>query len=240
MKNQNSAQHERSPKLIRRWAASFNIFALLFSTSACGTNVVEKYAPANDQEKAELDMEASRYSSASTKLERVLEAEPENHTARSLLGAAYAAQAGITTLGLIKNAASLKSAGSTGISAYTAIYPTVTTDSLGFMGKACDAMAAIPLADRTTEMKLQYSLFFSSYALMQIKYFVDNPAALSELSVEDAAKLILTLAKAGEAGGSSPLTTAATAFAETLQQAPGTSVEKVKTVLLANSQASGG
>jgi hypothetical protein len=202
--------------------------------------VVEKYAPANDQEKAELDMEASKYSSAADRLERVLVQDAGNQPARSLLAAAYAAQAGITTLGLIKNAASLKSAGNTGIKAFTAIYPTVTVESLNFMGKACDAMAGIPVDDRTTEMKLQYSLFFSSYALMQIKYFVDNPNALADLSVEDAAKLILTLAKAGEAGGSSPLTTAAVTFSESLQQVPGSSLEKVKTVLFANSQASGG
>jgi len=214
--------------------------AMLWAASSCGTNVVEKYAPENDQEKAELDMEATRYSTASERLVRVLESEPDNHSARSLLAAAYAAQAGITTLGLIKNAASLKSAGSTGLSVYTALLPTATLEGLTFMGLACDAMAAIPVADRTTEMKLQYSLFFSSYAFLQIKYFVDNPSALASLSVSDAAKLILTLAKAGEAGGSSPLTTAAIAVATTLEQAPGTSLEKVKTILTANSSGSGG
>lgn len=216
------------------------VFAVLWAASSCGTNVVEKYAPQNDQEKAELDMEATRYSTASERLVRVLESEPDNHSARSLLAAAYAAQAGITTLGLIKNAASLKSTGSTGFSAYTEVLPTATLEGLTFMGLACDAMAAIPAAVRTTEMKLQYSLFFSSYAFLQIKYFVDNPSALASLSVSDAAKLILTLAKAGEAGGSSPLTTAAIAVATTLEQAPGTSLEKVKTILTANSSGSGG
>ncbi len=216
------------------------VVAMLWTATSCGPNVFEKYAPANDQEKAELDMEASRYSTASERLVRVLETEPDNHSARSLLAAAYAAQAGITTLGLIKNAASLKSAGSTGLGVYTALLPTATLEGLTFMGLACDAMAAIPVADRTTEMKLQYSLFFSSYAFLQIKYFIDNPAALASLSVADAAKLILTLAKAGEVGGSSPLTTAAIAVATTLEQAPGTSLEKVKTILTANSSGSGG
>jgi hypothetical protein len=224
----------------QRFSNTLFIFALFLCTTSCGQNVVEKYAPANEQEKAELDMESSKYSSASERLEQVLAKDADNHTARSLLAAAYAAQAGITTLGLIKNAASLKSTGASGVKAFTAIYPTVSSESLEFMGKACDAMAAVPLDDRTTEMKLQYSLFFSSYALMQIKYFLDNPDALAGLSVDDAAKLILTLAKAGEAGGSSPLTSAATTFAESIQKVEGSSLEKVKTVLTANSSASGG
>lgn len=233
-----------SPQIhTQRNGASVVAIALLLlalTMTSCGGNVVEKYAPNNDQEKAELDMEASNYSTAAERLVRVLEASPENHTARSLLAAAYAAQAGITTLGLFKNAASMKAAGASGISAYTSILPTATLESLNLMGQACDAMAAIPSSDRTTEMKLQYSLFFSSYALLQIKYFAENPAALASLSIEDAAKLIITLAKATEAGGSSPLSTAAVTLATSIEQAPGTSLEKVKTVLSANSQASGG
>ena len=71
--------------------------------SACGRNVVESYAPNNDQEKAELDMEAGRYDGAIERLKRVLESEPENYKARSLMAAAYAAQGGITTLSLVKN-----------------------------------------------------------------------------------------------------------------------------------------
>lgn len=213
---------------------------LLTTTLACGQNVVEKYAPSNEQEKAELDMEKDNYSAAAEKLNRVLEADPDNHNARSLLAAAYAAQAGITTLGLIKSAAGVRSTGGTGVKAYTGILPTATLDSLALMGLACDSMAAIPSDSRTTEMKLQYGLFFSSYAFLQVKYFVDNPDALTSLSAADAAKLILTLAKASEIGSSSPLSTAAAAFAGTLQQAPGSSVEKVKSVIGANSSGSGG
>ncbi|MFZ9520233.1 MAG: hypothetical protein ACO3A4_07135 [Silvanigrellaceae bacterium] len=212
----------------------------LLIVPACGKNVVEKYSPANDQEKAELDMEASNYSGAAERLNRVLVDEPENHSARSLLAAAYAAQAGITTLGLIKNATTAGASGQTGVNAINSALPISTTESLAFMAQACDAMEAIPSDSRTTEMKLQYSLFFSSYALLQIKFFTDNPAAVANLSIEDAAKLILTLAKASEAGGSSPLSTAVKAFATTLEQAPGTSVDKVKTVLTANSSGSGG
>jgi hypothetical protein len=213
---------------------------LLTTTLACGQNVVEKYAPANEQEKAELDMEKDNYSAAAEKLNRVLEAEPDNHSARSLLAAAYAAQAGITTLGLIKSAAGVRTSGGTGAKAFTTILTTATLDSLALMGLACDAMAAIPSESRTTEMKLQYGLFFSSYAFLQVKYFADNPEALASLSAADAAKLILTLAKASEISGSSPLSTAAAAFATTLEQAPGSSVEKVKLAIGANSSGSGG
>lgn len=213
---------------------------LLTAAIACGQNVVEKYAPANELEKAELDMEKDHFIAATEKLNRVLESDPDNHKARSLLAAAYAAQAGITTLSLIKNAAGVRSSGGTGAKAYTAILPTATLDSLTLMGLACDAMAAIPSNSRTTEMKLQYGLFFSSYAFLQVKYFADNPEALASLTAADAAKLILTLAKASEISGSSPLSTAAASFAATLEQVPGSSVEKVKSAIAANSSGSGG
>jgi hypothetical protein len=212
----------------------------LILAQACGKNVVEKYSPANDQEKAELDMEAGNFATAAERLNKVLADDTENYSARSLLAAAYAAQAGITTLGLIKNAAAAGASGQTGLTALNSALPTSTLDALAFMGQACDAMEAIPSESRTTEMKLQYSLFFSSYALLQIKYFTDNPSAIADLSVEDAAKLILTLAKASEAGGSSPLSTAVKTFATTLEQTPGSSIDKVKTVLTAKSSGSGG
>lgn len=210
------------------------------SSTSCGKNVVEKYAPENDQEKAELDLEQGNFATAQERLERVLSSTPENDKARSLLAAAYAARAGITTLGLIKNAASASSSGGSGVKVYTSILPTATDAALAFMALACDAMAAIPADNRTTEMKLQYSLFFSSYALLQIKYFTDNPDRVASLSIEDATKLITTLAKASEAGGSSPLSTAVTSVATALNQAPGSSLEKVKTLLSGNSSGSGG
>ena len=213
---------------------------LLLYATACGRNVVETYAPANDQEKAELDMEASRYEAASEKLLKVLSETPENYNARSLLAAAYAARAGITTLSLIKNATSLGSSGATGLRGYTTILPTATSDVLAFMELACDAMAKIPVEDRTTEMKLQYGLFFSSYAFLQIKYFLDNPSALASLSVNDALKLVETLAKASEAGGSSPLSKAAETLSTTLASTPGSNVDKVKAALGPSTPASGG
>lgn len=204
------------------------VVAGLFLT-ACGSNIVSSYAPKNEQENAELDMEAGRYSQAAERLNTVLTENAENYSARSLLAAAYAAQAGITTLSLIKNAGSAGSG--TGIQKFNAILPDITLVSLTLMGLACDAMAAIPSESRTTEMKLQYSLFFPAYAFMQIKYFTTNADALANLSTDDAAKLIQTLAKAGEAGGSSPLTTAATSLSATLSASPGDSINKVKTAL---------
>lgn len=216
------------------------LIALLFllsgsiPVSSCGQNIVESYAPKNEQEKAELDMESGRFSQAAERLSSVLTAEPENYAARSLLGAAYAAQAGVTTLGLIKSASTTSTAGGSAIQKFNEILPSATLGSLDLMGQACDSMALIPIASRSSEMKLQYSLFFSAYAFLQIKYFTTNAEALANLSIEDAAKLILTLAKAGEAEGSSPLTTAAASFSATLGAAPGGSVEKVKAALAAS------
>ena len=89
-------------------------------------------------------------------------------------------------------------------------------------------------------MKLQYGLFFSSYAFLQIKYFLDNPTALASLSVNDALKLVETLAKASEAGGSSPLSKAAETLSTTLASTPGSNVDKVKAALGPSTPASGG
>lgn len=207
---------------------------------SCGTNVVQKYAPTNDQEKAELDMESHAYAQAAEKLERVLASDPTNHKARSLLAASYAAQAGITTLELVKNASSTQTSTGSGLQKITALLPTVTQESLTLMGQACDAMATIPAPDRTEEMKLQYSLFFSSYAFLQIKYFLENQAALTNMTPEDASKILLTLVKLSEVGGSSPLSKAATSFATSVEQTSGSQLERVKTVLTANSSGSGG
>jgi hypothetical protein len=213
---------------------------IVLNTPACGRNAVEKYAPDNDQEKAELDMEANRYSDAIQRLNRVLEGEPENYPARSLLAAAFAAQAGLSALDLIKNATSGASSGQSGLKAVTSLLPTATAESLSLMNQACNAMESIPVTSRTAEMKLQHGLFFSSYALLQIKFFIDNPLSIESLSVEDAAKLIVTLAKAAEAGGSSPISTALRSFSSGLDQASGSSLERVKSVLTANSAPSGG
>lgn len=204
------------------------------AVSACGKNIVENYAPSNEQEKAELDMESGRFSQAAKRLTAVLDARPENYAARSLLGAAYAAQAGITALGLIKNASTTSAVGGSAMQKFNEILPSVTLGSLELMEQACDSMTLIPIDSRSSEMKLQYSLFFSAFAFLQVKYFTTNAEALANLSIEDAAKLILTLAKAGEAEGSSPLTTAAASFSATLGAAPGGSIEKVKAALAAS------
>ncbi|MEY4065585.1 MAG: hypothetical protein RIR26_1793 [Pseudomonadota bacterium] len=209
------------------------ILCVLLLLSACGRNVVESYAPNNDQEKAELDMEAGRYETAIERLQRVLEKEPENYKARSLMAAAYAAQGGITTLSLVKNVTVASAGSGTALQKFTAILPEATSDNLNSLDQACESMALIPVDARGEEMKIQYSLFFSAYAFLQIKYFTTNAEALAALSAEDAAKLILTLARAGEAGGSSPLTAAATSLSNTISAAPGEAVLKVKTALAA-------
>jgi tetratricopeptide (TPR) repeat protein len=201
--------------------------------TACGRNVVETYAPENDQEKAELDMEAGRYETAIERLNRVLEREPANYEARSLIAAAYAAEGGITTLSLVKNVTAASASGGSALQKFTAILPEATTENLNFLDQACASMALIPVESRGDEVKIQYSLFFSAYAFLQIKYFTTHADALASLSAEDAAKLILTLAKAGEAGGSSPLTTAATSLSNTISAAPGEAVDKVKAALTA-------
>jgi hypothetical protein len=198
---------------------------------SCGDNVAERYAPANDYEKAELDMERSQFSQASEKLETILTAEPNHHKARSLLAAAYAAQAGITTLGLIKGAAIASGTTGSPIKKFNLILPEASSGSLTLMDNACTSMALIPDADLTTEMSLQRSLFFSAYAFLQIKFFATNAEALANISANDAAKLIQTLANAASSSGNSALTTLAATVSTSIAAIPGDDITKVKVTL---------
>jgi hypothetical protein len=195
--------------------------------------VVASYAPENEQEKAELDMEAGRFAKAIQRLNSLLNDEPENHTARSLLASAYAAQAGITTLGLIKSANSSTSGGSS-VQRFNAILPDATLENLEWMAKACETMTLIPADARTTDIKVQYGLLFSAYAFLQVKYFTTQTEALASLSAADAGKLIQTLAQAADAGGNSPLSKAASSFSTSISSASGDSVTKLKTILAAS------
>ncbi|MEN9529786.1 MAG: hypothetical protein RI932_1659 [Pseudomonadota bacterium] len=218
-----------------KFLRSISLAALLALTwpavTSCGRNIVASYAPANEQEKAELAMEAGNFTEAADRLTALLTGEPDNHNARSLLASAYAAQAGISALGLIKSAGSSSSASGNSMQRFNAILPDATTTNLERMSKACESMALIPVDARTSEIKLQYGLFFSAYAFLQVKYFTTQAEALAALSADDAVKLIQTLAQAAEAGGSSPLSKAASTFSNSISSAPGDSVTKVKNVL---------
>lgn len=204
---------------------------VLLVAQACGGNVTEKYAPDNDLEKAELSMERGQFTQASERIEKVLQDDPNNRPARSLLAAAYAAQAGITTLGLIKGATQASAASGTAIDKFNGILPDVTTETLDLMDNACSQMELIPANELTTEMSLQQSLFYSAYAFLQIKFFVTNTEALAALTISDATRLVLTLAKAVGSGGNSPLSTLASTVSTSISAAPGDNLDKVKLVL---------
>lgn len=233
----------RSMRKLRVCSPVIFVFLLkisLFSIStgqlnACSTNVVSAYAPDNEQEKAELDMEAGRFQQAAERLHNVVQQNPDNYSAKSLLAAAYAAQAEITALGLFKNASTTTTSGESSVQKFNSIFPEITSTILEFMELACTTMDAIPIDSRTTEMKVQHSLFFSAYALMQVKYFTTNAQALANITTEDALKLILTLSKAAEAGGSSPLTKTASLLSAKVEASGGDSINKVKTTLGASS-----
>lgn len=207
------------------------LLGIIVMLSSCGDNIAEKYAPANDYEKAELEMERSQFSQASERLEVIISANPSHHKARSLLAASYAAQAGVTTLGLIKGAAVASGAEGTPIEQFNQILPDATISNLALMEEACTLMELIPNTELNTEMSLQRSLFLSAYAFLQIKFFTTNTEALANISISDAAKLILTLAKATGASGNSTLSTLASSVSNSLEQIPGDEITKVKTTL---------
>lgn len=236
MKNNFHHKHGSShSRKLRSFVGIFSFLGAFVTLSpclmSCGNNVAERYAPANDYEKAELNMERSQFTQASERLETILAADPNHHNARSLLAAAYAAQAGITTLSLIKGAASASGASGTPIEKFNQILPEATTTSLALMDAACASMALIPDAELTTEMTLQRSLFYSAYAFLQIKFFATNAEALANISASDAAKLILTLAKAAGTAGNSTLSTLASTVSTSIGSIHGDDITKVKTTL---------
>ena len=212
----------------------------------CGRNIAKSQAPANPEEQAQLDMEAGRYAAAQTKLESLLQTDPTNYKATSLLAASHAAQGGITMFALLQKAAeSQTSSGASGsagsgdtLTTMLGILPDVTSLVLEKMELACQTIGSIPTDVRTTEMTLQNSVFFSSLAFLKLKQLKENPDLLAALTPEQAASILSNLASAVPASSTAtdPISKGSSALQKSITSAEGSNdVIKLKFVLSASS-----
>ncbi len=207
-------------------------FIILLYCMNCGTNKLEKKAPPNLQEQAELDMEAAKYSDAESKLMQFLEKYPDNYKARSLLAASIAAQGGVIMLKLITQAGSSAGSGSSGGGSATQnlinFLPDATDTNLALLKRSCTQMNSIPQDLRGEEMKLQGGVFNTMYAMLLLKVFLKNPEKLLDLDPAQAAALLTDLASslgaASESFGQSPsgFTQATSQLSSKLASAEGT------------------
>lgn len=204
---------------------------LLFFCLNCGTNKLEKKAPPNLQEQAELDMEAAKYSDAELKLTDFLLNYPDNYKARSLLAASIAAQGGVIMLKLITQAGTSASSGSGGGSATQNLInflPDATDTNLALLKRSCTQMNSIPQDLRGEEMKLQGGIFNTMYAMLLLKVFLKNPEKLLDLNPAQAAAILTDLASslgaASQSFGqsSSGFTQATSQLSSKLESAVGT------------------
>lgn len=207
---------------------------LLFFSLNCGTNKLEKKAPPNLQEQAELDMEASKYSDAELKLTDFLLKYPDNYKARSLLAASIAAQGGVIMLKLITQAGTSASSGSGGSGGGSAtqnlinFLPDATDTNLALLKRSCTQMNSIPQDLRGEEMKLQGGIFNTMYAMLLLKVFLKNPEKLLDLDPAQAAAILTDLASslgaASQSFGqsSSGFTQATSQLSSKLERAEGT------------------
>ena len=177
--------------LIRFWIMG------LFLLPGCSKNAYDKVAPSDSQETAQRQMESGDYEGAQRTLETLLESQPELYSARSLLAASFAAQAGISILQIIQKAASspTQSSGQTsgqaaGSSFLTAFLPEASLLSIEKMEKAVEEMSKIPSISLTSNMKLQSSLLLTLLPLMRLKYLASNPSILQNLTPEQALELL--------------------------------------------------
>lgn len=210
----------------------------------CGRNVLENRAPKNLEEQAELDMEASRYSAAQTKLESYLIENPVDFKAVSLLAASLAAQAGITMFALLQKAVAVQSASPApnssapnSIDNMLTILPQIEEGTIAKMELACTKMASIPIISRTAEMTLQTSVFFSALVFLKLKRLKENPALLAALTPEEVLDILGNLASAVPPSSQpgDPVSKGATIIQAQIASASGSSnVEKLKSVLAAS------
>ncbi|MCA2960983.1 MAG: hypothetical protein IOD12_12075 [Silvanigrellales bacterium] len=198
----------------------------------CNTNVAKTQAPVDTVALAQEDMEAGRYAEAQIKCEAHLEQSPDDHSVRSLLSAALAAQGGLVLIDILLKASAgqgsqggdSESEGSTeGLASVSAFLPAATLANVAALFAANTHMALIPKASRTASMTLQASLFLLFESMLRLKYLQENPAALSSLTAADAKRIVASITEAAtlSAGSSNPFAQVASSTSQSLSSMPG-------------------
>ncbi len=182
-------------------------FAMLFCAPIfvwCGQeNKLASYAPVDLLAQAELDMEAgvkdpARYVAANQKLEAYLASHPSDISARSLYAASFAAQAGITLVGIVtKMATGALSGGGGGgggssdpMSLLEGFVGDATTANVAFLKNASDNMIAIDVSAQTSSMKYQTGIFQSMYGVILAKKLKDDLSNVGTIDINNAQALL--------------------------------------------------
>ncbi len=150
---------------------------------ACGRkNLAEDQVARTPDEKAKIALESGDYTTAITTLEELIAAEPDNYQRYALLGAAYAARAGLAILDIIKAQFSGGgSGGGTSLFAQVGTFLSVdaTAENLADMAAALARLEAIPEALRASGTESDYgasaafqlSFYAAAYSAMYVQKF---------------------------------------------------------------------
>jgi hypothetical protein len=173
-----------------------------FVLVSCGqSNKLASYAPVDLLAQAELDMEAgptdpARYAAANKKLETYLAANPTDINARSLYAASFAAQAGITLVGIVTKMATGAMSGASGGSSADpmSLLETFVGDAseanVSYLKSASENMIAIDMAAQTSSMKYQTGIFQSMYGVILAKKLKDDLTNIGTIDINNAQALL--------------------------------------------------
>jgi hypothetical protein len=188
----------------------FAIFSAFWMLS-CGTgNQLASYAPEDLLAQAELDMEAgpsdpTRYVTANEKLARYLAANPTNTNARSLYAASFAAQAGITLIGIVTKmmdgamggggdgGGGGGSSGSDSMALLEGLVGEATAANVDLLKNASENMLVIDQSVQTASMKYQTGIFQSMYATLLVKKLKNDFTSGGTIDINNAQELLESL-----------------------------------------------
>ncbi|KAB8027378.1 tetratricopeptide repeat protein [Fluviispira multicolorata] len=202
------------------------LFSLLMNTLSCSGNILSSFSSQNYQEQAEIDMQNGNYSSAQTKLEKILASDSTNYTARSLLASCYAAQGGVIIFQVLITAVTSSSSynintdpfGFTG-----AILPNPTAFVLSQMQLAVNSMALIPAAGLSSDMQFVQAMFINLYLLLQLEELLALLRAGTPWTAAQTALVVATLnsAIASNVSSTNPITELFSAVTTGITNTPG-------------------
>jgi hypothetical protein len=187
---------------VKTLASAVSLFLFVFVVASCGqSNKLASYAPADLLAQAELDMEAgptdpARYVAANKKLETYLASNPTDISARSLYAASFAAQAGVTLVGIITKMVSGAVGGGGGggsedpMSLLETFVGDATEANVALLKNASENMVAIDIATQTSSMKYQTGIFQSMYGVLLTKKLKDDFTNIGTIDINNAQALL--------------------------------------------------
>lgn len=192
---------------------------LVNSLASCGSeNLAKGRVEEDTDDKITYAMNNDDFDTAITLLEQQIESYPEEYQRFALLGAAYAARAGVSILAMVKaqfSSGSTGSGGSSLVSQLSSFIPTTpTAQNLSDLKTGLDRLQAIPAAERAegTEEKygqsasFQLTLYSAAYSVMYMSQFTSavtgdfDPAKVATMSDADVENILDALILAAASG----------------------------------------